>query len=199
MSGSRCRAARACSKLASFCRETRFVQEGRVNRRRERPIHHGATAWRCQEISGGGRRRHRRTRVSRAVESGEQRRPPWARGPGATDGGLGGSRGPGAAWAQECCRDLQQVVRQDRRADEDLEPLPPLEQAATQAPTAEEDRDAAFDAGAEALAPLEARRLSCAVRSGVLWPPRWGRHSVPTPAVVTAATVAGEENPRSAA
>ena len=132
------------------------------------------------------------------MQSSEERRPPWARGPGATDGGLGGSRGPGAAWAQER-RDLQQVVRQDRRADEDLEPLPPLEQAATQAPTAEEDRDAAFDAGAEALAPLEGPTplVRGALRGLVAAP--LGPHSVPTPAAVTAAPVAGVENPGSAA
>src|SRR6516165_11992452 len=87
----------------SFCRETRFVQEGRVNRRRERPIHHGATAWRCQEISGGGTASSplNPSEPSGAVKRGET----TTVGPGPRRDGrrpsLGGSRGPGMACAQE--------------------------------------------------------------------------------------------------
>jgi hypothetical protein len=38
---------------------------------------------------------------------------------------------------------------------------------------------------------LNARLFSYAVRSSVFFPPRWGTHSVPTPAAVNAATLSG--------
>src|SRR5947199_2451123 len=55
--------------------------------------------------------------------------------------------------------DPQEIVRQDRRPHEHLEPLAPLKQAATHPAAAEEDRDAAFHARAEALPLLEAPTL----------------------------------------
>ena len=127
-----------------------------------------------------------------------ERRPPQARGTGGTDGGLAGARAPGAASLPQR-RDPEQVVRQDRRADEDLEPLSPLEQAAAQAGPAQEDRDPAFDARPEALPLLERPTpLMGGVLRGLVAAPL-GPHSVPTPAAVTAAPVAGVENPGSAA
>jgi len=67
-----------------------------------------------------------------------------------SDRPLRGAAASGSALTQEV-GDPQQVVRQHRRADEHLEPLAPLQWAASHAAAAQEDRDAAFDAGAEAL------------------------------------------------
>jgi hypothetical protein len=62
--------------------------------------------------------------------------------------------------------DPQEIVRQDRRAHEHLEPRAPLEQAAPHPAAAQEDRDAAFDARAEAVPLLE--RPTLLVRGALL-------------------------------
>src|SRR2546425_4276530 len=67
---------------------------------------------------------------------------------------LRGATPSGGVLAQEVS-DPQQVVRQHRRAHEHLEPVAALEQAAPHPAAAEEHRDPALDARAEALPVLE--------------------------------------------
>src|SRR3989338_907436 len=94
--------------------------------------------------------------VGAAGSSARQKPSPWCP-------QLGGRRLRGAAPARDApaheVGDPQQVVRQHRRAHEHLEPLAPLEQAAPHAPAAQQDRDAALDARAEALPLLERATL----------------------------------------
>ena len=59
------------------------------------------------------------------------------------------------AFGTQQCRNAQEIVGEHSGADEQLEPLLAFSQTTLHAPSPEQDRDAALNAGAEALAFFE--------------------------------------------